>query len=55
MAGGAPTGTVIIESDPDPESEDYVGSTTSFIQFRCDSGVEEATPITIDNLVIERQ
>ncbi|MGL6161870.1 fibronectin type III domain-containing protein [Microbulbifer sp.] len=45
LAGGSPTGTVIITSD--------VGTETSFLQFRCDSGVE--TPITIDNLVIQYQ
>ncbi|WP_346838683.1 fibronectin type III domain-containing protein [Microbulbifer sp. SAOS-129_SWC] len=47
--GDRPTGTVTIDSDPN----NHVGSATSFIQFRCDSGVE--TPITIDNLVIEYQ
>ncbi|MBB3063462.1 fibronectin type III domain-containing protein [Microbulbifer rhizosphaerae] len=45
LAGSSPTGTVIITSD--------VGTATSFLQFRCDSGVE--TPITIDNLVIQYQ
>ncbi|WGL15782.1 fibronectin type III domain-containing protein [Microbulbifer bruguierae] len=47
ISNGLATGPVVIESD--------IGTATSFIQFRCDSGVEEATPLTIDNLVIEYQ
>lgn len=47
--GDQSTGPVTIVSDP----ADHVGTANSFLQFRCDSGVE--TPITIDNLVIQYQ
>jgi hypothetical protein len=40
-----PTGTVTINSS--------VGTTTSFLQFRCDSGV--TSPVVIDNILIQYQ
>jgi len=47
---GSPTGTVTITSDP----ADHIGTATSFVQLRCDSGTGDV-PVTIDNFKISYQ